>query len=186
MLRERIAAARGPRDASRQELLFWSAMAGHLDDLPDHLDPAYRAILDGSGGEAAAHWARRGMPYNRAIALLHGSSEEAVEGVRLLDDLGADAVATRARVLLRDRGITVPRGRALATRSHGAGLTPRQAEVLAVLATGATNPEIADELFISRRTVENHVAHVLRRLGADNRDEAVQIARSHGLIDPGV
>ncbi len=185
LLHDRITSARSARDARHQELLFWAAMVGHLDDVPDHVDPAYRAILDGAGGEAATQWARRGMPYNRAIALLHGAPEEAVEGVRLLEDLGADAVAARGRALLRERGVTVPRGRGRATRAHAAGLTARQAEVLALLATGATNPEIADELFISRRTVENHVAHVLRRLEADDRDHAVEIARSEGLLEPG-
>jgi DNA-binding CsgD family transcriptional regulator len=184
LLHDLVASSGAARHAHVQDLVFWSAMAGHLDTVPDHLDAGYRAILDGAGGRAAATWARRGMPYNQAIALLHGSDDEAVDGVRLLEELRADAAATRARALLRDRGITVPRGRARATREHVAGLTPRQAEVLALLATGATNPDIADELFISRRTVENHVAQVLRRLDAADRDEAVERARSEGFLEP--
>ncbi len=63
-----------------------------------------------------------------------------------------------------DRGVRVPRGRSRATRDHAAGLTARQAEILELLAEGLTNTEIADELFVSHRTVENHVSAVLMKL----------------------
>jgi DNA-binding CsgD family transcriptional regulator len=52
-------------------------------------------------------------------------------------------------------------------------LTGRELEVLAQMATGATNERIAQELSISRDTVKSHVTHILRKLGAENRGEAI-------------
>jgi DNA-binding NarL/FixJ family response regulator len=56
------------------------------------------------------------------------------------------------------------------------GLTPREAEVLALIARGCTNREIAATLVISVRTAGVHVSHILRKLGAPNRLEAAAIA----------
>jgi DNA-binding CsgD family transcriptional regulator/tetratricopeptide (TPR) repeat protein len=60
------------------------------------------------------------------------------------------------------------------------GLTPREAEVLALLARGCTNREIAAALVISVRTAGVHVSHILRKLGAPNRLEAAAIAHRLG------
>ena len=59
-------------------------------------------------------------------------------------------------------------------------LTPRQAEVLALLERGRTTREIADELHVSPETVRNHVKRLLRAVGAHSRLEAVAIAHSSG------
>jgi PAS domain S-box-containing protein len=61
-------------------------------------------------------------------------------------------------------------------------LTPRQYEVLQLVAAGATTDEIAELLRLSRETVRNHVRAVLRRLEAKNRLEAVAIARRDALV----
>ncbi|WP_250286335.1 MULTISPECIES: LuxR C-terminal-related transcriptional regulator [unclassified Frankia] len=53
------------------------------------------------------------------------------------------------------------------------GLTPREREVLALLASGATNAQIADRLTVSETTVKSHVKHILRKLRASNRAEAI-------------
>ena len=62
------------------------------------------------------------------------------------------------------------------------GLTPRETEVLALVAHGLTNREIADELVISVKTASVHVSHILRKLDAPNRLEAAAIA--HRLAPP--
>jgi LuxR family transcriptional regulator, maltose regulon positive regulatory protein len=73
--------------------------------------------------------------------------------------------------------------------SHGAPvprlveqLTARELEVLALLAAGTPNPRIAEELVVTLDTVKKHVTHLLGKLGAANRTEAVVRARSLGLI----
>jgi len=61
-------------------------------------------------------------------------------------------------------------------------LTARETDVLALVATGASNREIATHLFISEATVKTHVVHLLEKLAADSRTAAVSIARDHGLL----
>ncbi len=61
-------------------------------------------------------------------------------------------------------------------------LTPRELEVLRLLATGRTNRDIADELTISERTAKFHVSAILGKLGAANRTEAVAIATKNSLL----
>jgi DNA-binding NarL/FixJ family response regulator len=62
------------------------------------------------------------------------------------------------------------------------GVTPREAEVLTLVARGYTNREIADTLVISVKTASVHVSHILRKLDAPNRREAAAIA--HRLAPP--
>jgi DNA-binding NarL/FixJ family response regulator len=62
-------------------------------------------------------------------------------------------------------------------------LTPRELEVLALLARGLPNKEIADSLYIGERTVKFHVSSILAKLDAGNRTEAARIAISRGLIE---
>ena len=61
-------------------------------------------------------------------------------------------------------------------------LTSRELEVLAMLAAGRSNQAIAGELVVSLDTVKKHVGHVLGKLGAANRTQAVALARAHGLL----
>jgi DNA-binding NarL/FixJ family response regulator len=61
-------------------------------------------------------------------------------------------------------------------------LTDRQLDVLALLADGLTNAEIAERLVVSVRTVDHHVSAILTRLGARTRREAARTARATGLL----
>ena len=81
---------------------------------------------------------------------------------------------------MRELGLRVPHGPREATRANPAGLTARQLEVLALLAEGLTNAEIADRLVVSPRTAEHHVAAVLTKLGAATRREPPGAPRSWG------
>ena len=92
-------------------------------------------------------------------------------------------MAAKLRHSMREQGLHVPRGKGRATRRHPAGLTGRQAEVLQLLGDGLSNIEIADRLFISPRTVENHVAATLDKLDATTRAGAVDRAREEGLLE---
>ena len=64
-----------------------------------------------------------------------------------------------------------------------AALSPREMEVLKLLSKGLKNSTLAEELFISERTVKFHVSAILGKLGVKNRTEAVQLAIKRGLID---
>ena len=87
-----------------------------------------------------------------------------------------------SRQRLRELGVTrVPRRPTADTRAHPAGLTRRQADVLALIADGLTNAEIADRLVLSVRTVDTHVAAILDRLGVRSRREAAAVARTLDL-----
>jgi len=62
-------------------------------------------------------------------------------------------------------------------------LSPREAEVLTLIALGHTNGEIASSLFLSVRTVESHRAHIQQKVRLTTRAELVAYARAHGLMD---
>lgn len=69
-----------------------------------------------------------------------------------------------------------------AARIAALGLTPRELEVLQLIADGLSNKEMADRLFVSENTVKTHTARVFGKLGASRRTQAVQLAKSQGIL----
>jgi non-specific serine/threonine protein kinase len=67
-------------------------------------------------------------------------------------------------------------------REHTAGLTPREVEVLGLVAEGLTNPQVAQKLFLSPRTVQRHLNSVYRKLGVNSRAAATRLALEHDLL----
>ena len=63
-------------------------------------------------------------------------------------------------------------------------LTPREREVFGLIAAGLSNPEIAEKLFLSEATVKTHVGHILAKLEARDRVQAVVIAYQTGVVTP--
>ncbi|MFG2874745.1 response regulator [Streptomyces sp. NPDC048337] len=99
-------------------------------------------------------------------------------GVAQLDP----AVARRLAVGLASPGPAEP---CPSPEPEGPGLdvlTPRETDVLRLIATGSTNREIAGRLFLSEGTVKNHISRVLSRLGLRDRTHAAIYARDHGLL----
>jgi DNA-binding NarL/FixJ family response regulator len=71
----------------------------------------------------------------------------------------------------------------LAGRDQSEMLTPREREILQLLADGLSNGDVAERLFISQETVKSHVRHILTKLEADTRTQAVAIALREAMID---
>jgi DNA-binding CsgD family transcriptional regulator/tetratricopeptide (TPR) repeat protein len=139
----------------------------------------------GRWADAAAAWRALGCPYEEALALARSGEEEALRrAVDGFEAAGAPAGAARARALLRAGGWTAPRPPRATTRAHPAGLTVREAEVLALVAEGLSDAAIAERLVLSRRTVEHHVAAVLTKLGVPSRHQAAEAARAGAPADP--
>ncbi len=163
-------------------IAFWLWKLGQLTEAPEGIAEPYRLVIEGHHHEAAAIWEKKGVPYERGLALMHGDEKARLEALEIFETLGAPAVAAKLRKAMREDGVAVPRGKGRDTRRHAAGLTARQAEVLQLLDEDLTNIEIADRLFVSPRTVENHVSAVLMKLDSSTRDEAVARARGEGLL----
>lgn len=68
------------------------------------------------------------------------------------------------------------------TRIAALGITPRELEVLTLIAEGLSNKEMAVRLFVSENTIKTHTSRLFDKLGASRRTQAVQIAKSQGLI----
>ncbi|MFD9890979.1 ATP-binding protein [Amycolatopsis sp. NPDC059027] len=141
--------------------------------------PAAAVLFD----EAAAAYERLPMPYlatgareraalNRLKAGHRDTVADLAATATTYECLGATRDAGRCRHVLREHGAWAPsqRGR----RGYGRELSPREREVAGMLAEGRTNREIADGLFLSPRTVEQHVAKVLRKLGARSRTDVAR------------
>jgi DNA-binding CsgD family transcriptional regulator len=99
---------------------------------------------------------------------------EAKAALKAFERLEAARLADAAGALLRSLGAPIRTG----PKGVGA-LTRREAEVLELVGAGLSNPEIADRLYITRKTVETHVGNILSKLGLRNRAEAAAFATRH-------
>jgi len=150
------------------------------------------AELCGDAGQAMALWRELGLPYEAAMAALQvrGPQTAALlaEAVSALEDMGARAAAEYARALAQRLGAAdqlpaLRRGPYAVSRHHPLGLTQREVQVLALVAEGLSNAQIAQRLSRSARTVEHHVSALLVKLGAANRAEALgRLRREPGLL----
>ncbi len=138
---------------------------------------------DGSFGVGLAwyrHWCRRLVA---EAALTDQWGEPATwlrESAVYFERAGHQRIASACRRLLKDAGVPVPRkGRGSAPvpdRMRARGVTSREMDVLQLVAAGLGNRDIATRLYLSPRTVENHVAHLLAKTGASSRAELSHMA----------
>ena len=146
--------------------------------------------------EAVTGWRALGDRWATATALVReaeasvsvGAADRAASSLReayeIASDLGAgpllaeiDAVSSRTRISLE-----APTRIALdETSADRLGLTPREAEVLALVAAGRTNRQIGDELYVSDKTASVHVSNILRKLGVNSRVDAAAVAQRLGV-----
>jgi DNA-binding CsgD family transcriptional regulator/tetratricopeptide (TPR) repeat protein len=161
--------------------------------------------LDGAGDpaawvEAVAAWEAIAFPYPAAYARLRlaeaalgaGDDRTATDALaaswEIARALRARPLAAALTRLARRARVPLPGAEVVASdKATGAGadraLTPREREVLGLVAAGRTNRQIGEELFISQKTASVHVSRLLTKLGASTRGEAAAIARREGLLD---
>jgi DNA-binding CsgD family transcriptional regulator len=197
--RELLATAR--RAAAEASAITPNA-AGWLALAEAEYERARGEARPGTWSEAVTTWERLECPplaaycrWRQAEALVAAGASR-VEASVPLREAYAVAARTRARPLLRELELLAERARLdpappEAESSGGKqgleeilGLTPREAEVLSLVARGYTDREIAATLVISVKTASVHVSHILRKLGAPNRLEAAAIM--HRLSPPQV
>jgi DNA-binding CsgD family transcriptional regulator len=174
----------GDRPASQTLLAAWDAQDIHASDLAKLTrrrvgglaqDPAQRRVAnleavrdaaDASPYRVEALWARLDLGLALAEAGGERARAELEDAAARAAEIGAGTVEELAGRGLRALGVRTWR------RRPGSGaLTEREAEIARLVAGGASNPEIAQQLFLSRKTIERHVSNVLRKVGARNRAE---------------
>lgn len=120
---------------------------------------------------AATAWAELDAPYESArTRLLIATACEAIG-----DHDGAGMERNAARVTFEELA-------RVEARPVPGGLSPREVEVLALVARGGTNRAIAQALFISEKTVTSHLTHIFTKLGVSSRSAATAFAHEHGLL----
>ncbi len=167
-------------------------LAVNLGDGP--VNEAFGLVYRGEFDAAAEAWRRLGRPYVRAKALLHGAAAAAASGDRegaiaRLREACPLAVALRATPMVTQietlaRRVGTPLSDPTPSEPvRQADLTPRELEVLRLVAAGRSNRDIAAELFISAKTVSVHVSNILPKLGVSSRGEAAAAAHRLSLLD---
>jgi len=166
------------------ELACWRWRAGIGEAVPEGAAEPYAVQIAGDWARAAQLWTDLGCPYEAALALADADEEEPLR--RALDELqrlGARHVAAIVARRLRARGATgLPRGPRPTIEGNSGGLTAREMEVLALVAQGLRNAEIADRLFLAAKTVDHHVSAILRKLDVRTRGQASAEAIRLGLV----
>jgi DNA-binding CsgD family transcriptional regulator len=148
---------------------------GEPDRGAPHLERAFEAF---GRLELPLEACRTRLLLARAIAAPEPEAAiaEARGALASLEALGASRDADAAAAFLRALGVKASRSSGL----RGVGLlTKRELEVLGLLGEGLSNPQMAERLFVTRKTVENHVASVLSKLGLSGRAEAAAYAVRH-------
>jgi DNA-binding NarL/FixJ family response regulator len=166
------------------ELAYWRRKSGIDQELPPGVRKPWSLHLAGDWKAAASAWRKRERPYEAALALSESDDEDALrEALTELRRLEAGPLARMVTRRLRELGArSVPRGPRRSTAANAGSLTNREQDVLVLVAEGLRNAEIAERLFVSRRTVDHHVSAILRKLQAGSRGEAVATAQRLGLV----
>jgi DNA-binding NarL/FixJ family response regulator len=147
-------------------------------------------LPDGSGFEVA-NWARGIsdeigiviLTLNDAPELLLAALAARVSGFVLKSAPISEVIATLERALITPLSFTATGlQKALKARDRLPSLSPRELEVLNVLATGKSTKEIARQLFLSEPTVKTHLANIYRKLEVNNRISAVAVARDNSWL----
>ena len=147
---------------------------------------------DGIGGIETTRRLRAQHPGVQVLAVTTFDAEADVVGALeagatgyVLKDAPTEALLDAVREAAAGRSVLSPEVQQLLVRRMAeprTALSPRETEILEVLATGATNREAAKRLFISESTVKTHLVHLYEKLGVESRTAALRVARERRLI----
>ena len=153
-------------------------------------------VMPKMDGTAATQKIRNEFPETQVIALTSFKDDKLVQEILnagaigyLLKNITADKLASAIRAAKAGQPTLAPEAtKALIQNARrpsrpNFNLTPREMEVLQLMARGLNNPQIAEELTVSRSTVKFHVSSILSKLGIASRTEAVAVAIQSKLID---
>lgn len=156
----------------------WLWRAGILEGPPSGAAEPYALQMRGEWRQAAGAWERIGVPYEVAICQADSTEPDDLRAAHAqMIELGAVAAVRRVSERLHALGEPVPRGPRRTTRDDPAGLTEREAEVAALVATGLSNAEIAGKLVLADKTVSHHVSAILAKLGVRRRADVAGALR---------
>ncbi|HKH62384.1 MAG TPA: AAA family ATPase [Flavitalea sp.] len=165
------------------EIAFWLEKAKRNEILLPELYEPYKALKAGRVNEAVTFWDTKGCPFEKALALFEGNENDKRSALSILQGLGADAVYEKLKMEMRASGIKkIPRGQRESTKTNPAQLTNRELDVLQLLKNGGHNKEIAETLFISSKTVDNHISSIFFKLNVNSRVKAVKEAIGLNII----
>jgi DNA-binding CsgD family transcriptional regulator/tetratricopeptide (TPR) repeat protein len=164
------------------ELAYWLWRVDALAEAPPCAARPYALQIQGEPRRAAEAWRSLGCRYEAAVALAEtGEPAAMLDAVAELNTLGARPAAEQLSRRLRELGVRgIPRPARRSTLDNPAGLTAREAEILALLPSGLHNVEIAKRLHISSRTVDHHISSILRKLSVRSRHEAARWVDASG------
>ena len=117
----------------------------------------------------------------RGFLLKEAPPEQLVAAIQLIAAEDALLAPARTRRLIEAH----IRPRVAMSREELSSLTPREVEVLKLVARGLSNDQIADQLIVGENTIRTHLAHILSKLGVRTRVQAVVVAYESGLVRPG-
>jgi DNA-binding NarL/FixJ family response regulator len=131
---------------------------------------------------ACSRWNELEAPYDCAkVRVLLAQAYRQLGDIESSDrELAAARTAFEALGAALDASEVAGRGRAVLPN----GLTEREAQVLALVAAGCTNRQIADELFLSQKTVARHISNIFTKIGVTTRTAAARFAFEHGVASP--
>jgi len=177
------------------EFVVWGKRHGfHKEyEYTIELPEPYQLELAGKLPEAADAWEKLGLPYHAALVLANTKNPAQFElfnrSLKLLESIGATALINKVKknaalLSVATKLNKVKRGPYRAAQAHPFGLTKKEQIVFKLILKGESNRAISEELARSQRTIEHHVASILKKMNVNSRMDAILRAQNEPWLIP--